>query len=139
MKTGTALTEGHSGTLVRLPGAVFAFTRPRATPFLPRDLLVALRLITALGALPAMPQRFTERRVQDLLERSGFEDIRHERKRFSFSVRTFDDAKLLVDSLYLPGMTEERKLMAASKLASWASKARDVPISLAMTVAKKCT
>jgi SAM-dependent methyltransferase len=120
------------------PGAVFAFTRPRATPFLPRDLLVGLRLVTSLGSLPAMPQRFTERRIQRLLEAAGFVGIRHERKRFSFSLQTFDDAKLLVDSLYLPGVTEERKLRAASKLASWAAKARDVPISIAMTVAKKC-
>jgi ubiquinone/menaquinone biosynthesis C-methylase UbiE len=120
------------------PGAMFAFTRPSAAPLLPRDLLVGLRLITSLGALPAMPQRFTERKVRGLLESAGFVEIRHERKRFSFNLRTYDDAQLLVHSLYLPDMTEERKLRAADTLASWASKARDIPVSIAMTVAKKC-
>jgi ubiquinone/menaquinone biosynthesis C-methylase UbiE len=119
------------------PGAVFAFTRPSTAPLLPRDLLVGLRLITALRALPAMPQRFTERRVQGLLERAGFVGIRHERKRFSFVLRTLDDAKLLVNSLYLPDRTEEHRLRAADILASWALKSRDIPVSIAMTVANK--
>jgi SAM-dependent methyltransferase len=114
-----AFSEIHR---VLKPGAIFAFTLPRATPILPRDL----------------PQRFTGRKVKDLLESAGFIGIHHERKRFSFNLHTFDDAKLLVDSLYLPGVTDERKLRAASTLASWGSKARDIPISIAMTVARKC-
>jgi SAM-dependent methyltransferase len=130
-----AFSEIHR---VLKPGAIFAFTLPRATPILPRDLLVGLRLVTSLGARPAMPQRFTGRKVKDLLESAGFIGIHHERKRFSFNLHTFDDAKLLVDSLYLPGVTDERKLRAASTLASWGSKARDIPISIAMTVARKC-
>jgi hypothetical protein len=121
-----------------MEAAISSMAMRLVTPLLPRDLLVGLRLITSLGALPALSQRFTERNVQGLLEGSGFVGICHERKRFSFSLRTYDDAKLLVDSLYLPSMTEERKLRAASKLASWASKIRDIPISVAMTVAMKC-
>ena len=119
------------------PGAVFAFTRPSIAPFWPRDLLVGFNLVSSLRALPAMPQRFTKRRIQGLLESCGFVGIRHEGKRFSFKLCTADDAKLLVDSLYLPGMADAHKLRAANKLATWASKGREIPITLAMSVARK--
>jgi hypothetical protein len=44
---------------------------------------------------------------------------------------------LLVDSLYLPGMTDTQKMKAVERLANWALKGREIPISLAMTVARK--
>jgi SAM-dependent methyltransferase len=129
-----AISEAHR---VLKPNGVFAITLPSRTPILPRDLLVELKVISSLAALPAMPQQFSEQRIHGLLESSGFVGISHERRRFSFILRTFDDAKLLVDSLYLPGMTDTQKMRAVERLANWALKGREIPISLAMTVARK--
>jgi|GEM_PF-489688 len=118
-------------------GGTFAFIRPSATPFLLRDLMVGASLALSLGGLPAMPQRFSRRRIQYLLEKSGFNAVRHETRRFSLSLRTLEDAQLVVDSLYLPKVPEERRSRAAARLASMASLVPEVPISVALTVAQK--
>jgi ubiquinone/menaquinone biosynthesis C-methylase UbiE len=120
-------------------GGTFVFIRPSAYPLFPRDLVVGGLIAFSLGALPAMPQRFSRRRIQGLLETSGFDSVRHENRRFSLALRTLEDAKLLVDSLYLPSVSQARRYRAAEQLASWASVVREVPISVAMTVAKKST
>jgi ubiquinone/menaquinone biosynthesis C-methylase UbiE len=120
-------------------GGTFAFIRPSAFPLFPRDLVAGGLIALSLGALPAMPQRFSRRRIQGLLERSGFNSVSHENRRFSLTLRTLEDAKLLVDSLYLPSVSETRRRKAAEQLASWASIVREVPISVAMTVAQKST
>ena len=129
-----AISEAHR---VLKPNGIFAITLPSKTPILPRDLLVGLKVFSSLGAFPAMPQQFSEQRIHGLLESSGFVEISHERRRFSFVLHTFDDAKLLVDSLYLPRMTDTQKMRAVDKLANWALKGREIPISLGMTVARK--
>jgi ubiquinone/menaquinone biosynthesis C-methylase UbiE len=120
-------------------GGTFTFIRPSSYPILPRDLVAGGLIVFSLGALPAMPQRFSRRRIQGLLERSGFNSVSHENRRFSLTLRTLEDANLLVDSLYLPGVSETRRRKAAEQLASRASVLREVPISVAMTVAKKST
>jgi ubiquinone/menaquinone biosynthesis C-methylase UbiE len=120
-------------------GGSFTFIRPSAYPLFPRDLVVGGLIALSLGALPAMPQRFSRRRIQGLLETSGFNSVRHENRRFSLSLHTLEDAKLLVDSLYLPSVSRARRDRAAEQLASWASVVREVPISVAMTTAQKST
>ena len=120
-------------------GGTFTFIRPSAYPLLPRDLVVGGLVTLSLGALPAMPQRFSRRRIQGLLERSGFNSVSHENRRFSLALRTLEDARLLVDSLYLPNVSQARRSKAAEQLASWASVVREVPVSVAMTIAQKST
>jgi SAM-dependent methyltransferase len=120
-------------------GGSFTFIRPSAYPLFPRDLVVGGLIVLSLGARPSMPQRFSRRRIQGLLERSGFNSVRHENRRFSLSLRTLEDAKLLVDSLYLPSVSKARRDRAAEQIASWASVVREVPISVAMTTAHKST
>ncbi len=129
-----ALTETHR---VLKDGGTFAFIRPSATPFFPRDLIVGATLALSLGALPAMPQRFSTRSMQRLLEKSGLTSVKHEARRFSYNLHTLEDAQLIVDSLYLPKVSGQRRLLAARRLTWMASLVREVPISISLTVAQK--
>ncbi len=119
------------------PGGTFVFIQPTATPFIPRDLLVGAALTYSLRSLPAMPQRFPKRRIRDLLRNAGFDSIRHESKRFAFRLSDAGDASLTVNALYLPTVSSWRLASAAQLLAFLAPALREIPISVALTAARK--
>ncbi|MQA05025.1 MAG: methyltransferase domain-containing protein [Streptosporangiales bacterium] len=70
-----------------------------------------------------------------VLRAAGFAVDADERRVFRLAVETAADAELVVDSLYLPDVDEERIAAAKQALAGWARPGRRLPLPLRRVVA----
>jgi SAM-dependent methyltransferase len=86
-------------------------------------------LLAVLGraAMP-FPRPAVVRDPLAVLDAAGFETIGDERRRFSFSIATRDDADLFVDSLYLPAVSPRRIGAARSLVRSWRTRTIGIPL-----------
>ncbi|MGH3436311.1 MAG: class I SAM-dependent methyltransferase [Sciscionella sp.] len=96
-----------------------------------------LRIMTALG-VRAQPWPNPQARdgLPGVLRRRGFRIRSNERRRFALPLSGEADAKLLVDSLYLPGMSERHRARAEGQLARQFRHDVRLPLPLRRVVAE---
>lgn len=124
------------GRILRPNGVLVALV-PSRLGASPRGLLGWTRVLGALGfASPRWPNPHACDRLAGLLSRHGFQIVATERRTFWFPVDTGDSAALLVDSLYLPGISADRLASAKQKLGSWARPGRRLPLPLRRVIAR---
>lgn len=133
--------EAALGEVARIlrPGGLFVTIRPVAWPARVSDLRVALPLLIGLRHLPEMPQRFGGRAFNNLLASAGFDLVDDRAQRFTPPLADANDAMLTVEALYLPHVSDERRVAATRRLARIARPGREVPLAIRRTVAAKQT
>ncbi len=117
------------------PGGVFATIRPVGAPATVHDLRLAAPLLLGLRRRPELPQRFTSRRLRQLLAVSGLHVVSEDAERFVHPLETAQDAHLAVAALYLPHVSLERRLDAAERLERHARPGVELPLAIRRTVA----
>lgn len=101
----------------------------------------ALAWVRVMYTLRALRQPWPTPRARDglaaLLRGAGFHVRSDERRVFTLRLDTPDAAALLVDGLYLPGLTEHRARAAKRALAAWARPGRRLELPLRRVVAER--
>lgn len=103
------------------PGGVLAATVPSAVPLRPQDMRLLAPLTARLRSTPQFPGGGEMTGLTSAMENAGLRVLEDARERFGFVVRSEDDARLLVRSLYLPGTSDRRRDAAATWLAARAA------------------
>lgn len=117
------------------PGGTFATIRPVGTPVRAADLSLVVPLLLGLRHLPEMPQRFGGQRFRRLLADAGMVVIDDGAVRFAHPLEREDDARLAVEALYLPHVSDERRADATRRLARRARRGAEIPVAIRRTVA----
>ncbi len=129
---GPALAEVRR---VLRPGGVFATIRPVGSPFHLGDLRLAVPLLLGLRHLPEMPQRFTRSGLRTFLEAAGLSVTSDLALRFVHPLETESQARLALEALYLPHVSEGRRRDAERRLARLAGAGKELPVAIRRTVA----
>lgn len=138
------MVSGHVDTVlaeaarVLRVGGVLAATVASALPLRPQDMRVLVSLTARLRATPQFPTGPELTGLTASLGTAGFRVLEDARERFGFVVRTLDDARLLLRSLYLPGTSDRRRESAARWLSERAGGNDDgveVPLPIRRVVA----
>jgi SAM-dependent methyltransferase len=112
-------------------GGMLSATVASAVPLRPSDVLVLGPLTARLRTPPRFPGGAELTGLGGLLEDAGFDVLEDGRERFAFRVRSAEDAALLVDALYLPDATDERREAAAGWLTERAaSRAEGIEVAI---------
>ncbi|WP_460520178.1 class I SAM-dependent methyltransferase [Flindersiella endophytica] len=106
-------------------GGVLSATVASSRPLRPSDLLTLGPLTAKLRSTPRFPSGGELGGVQQALESSGFLVLEDARERFEFRVRGTADARLLLESLYLPDVPASRLEQAIAWLTERAQAGRD--------------
>ncbi|MGH3367568.1 MAG: class I SAM-dependent methyltransferase [Nocardioidaceae bacterium] len=94
-------------------GGVLAATVASAVPLRTQDMRLLAPLTARLRTTPQFPNGAEMTNLTSSIEAAGFRVLEDARERFGFVVRTGDDARLLMRSLYLPGTSDRRRDLAA--------------------------
>ncbi|WP_019810814.1 class I SAM-dependent methyltransferase [Saccharomonospora halophila] len=123
--------------ILRPGGVLVALVPARLRPS-PRGWLEWARVLRALGITN---QRWPNPRacdgLADVLSRHGFAVVSSEHRTFPFPLDSSDSAALLVDSLYVPGISMDRVAAAKRALGSRARPGRSLPVPLRRVVARR--
>jgi SAM-dependent methyltransferase len=119
------------------PGGRFVSIRPVTFPVEVTDVRVGLELFRGLRSMPALPQWLGRSRFARMQAAAGLRVIDDRALRFSHPLVAADDARLIVDSLYLPTVPVSRREAAVRRLTRLAGPGRDVPVSIRRTVSIK--
>ena len=84
------------------PGGVLAAIAPAVRPLGPRDLRVLTRISGRLRTKPSFPGPVELAGFHRTLEATGLTRVEDKRERYHFTVRTREDAELVMSALYLP-------------------------------------
>jgi SAM-dependent methyltransferase len=106
------------------------FLLPSRGPLTARDRARYASLGIALRTTTLFPESPLDRDPASYLEQARFEVIADDIRRFAYPIHNHDDANLLVDSLYLPAVTEERRTEAQRLAARWTRHGLGVPFRL---------
>ncbi|WP_045692555.1 class I SAM-dependent methyltransferase [Streptomyces rubellomurinus] len=128
-----ALAEIHR---VLRPGGLLIATLPTTGPLRLRDLATAGPLLLALGQRLRYPNDQALAHLPAVLASAGFDLRSDERRRFTFTLASPSDARLLLDSLYLPGLTPAAHHRALSVLRAAAAVDTPFPIPLRRITAR---
>jgi len=101
------------------PGGTLRLLLPARRPLTPVDLARYASLAAALGTTTWFPPSRLGRNPGRFLQRAGLTVTADDRRRFSYPLHTADDAALLVDSLYLPGVGPPRRQAARRIAVGW--------------------
>jgi SAM-dependent methyltransferase len=116
------------------PGGTLAVTIPVEAGISSRAALVLGRIVFG-GALPRSPNTAVLADAEALFARHSLQIVGDERRRFGYTVRSRADARLLLDSLYLPALTPaRRRVLAGVALAAVPLRPR-VPIPIRRLIA----
>ncbi len=120
------------------PGGIFVGLVPTVRPVAMGDLQVASQLTRLLRTSPRFPVQI-ELTVGQLLQARGLRKVEDARERYRFSVRSREDADLLLSSFYLPATPPDRLEAAAVWMTAQAERRGqlDVPMPLRRITAIK--
>jgi len=127
-----ALAECHR---VLVPGARLVATLPATRPLQKRDLPIVAGLLVALGGAPRYPNDRLTPRLRTLLHVAGFRIDSDESRRFGYVINEAADADLLLESLYLPGLSPARYRWAGTYLRALAKADLELPVPIRRVVA----
>lgn len=122
-----ALAEIHR---VLRPGGLLIATVPAHGPLRVHDFATVGALLVALRRPLRYPNDDALRRLPVVLDAAGLDLLADERRRFALRLGGPSDARLLVDSLYLPGLTPAAHRRALRVLRAAAAVGVDVPVPL---------
>jgi SAM-dependent methyltransferase len=105
-------------------GGVLSATVASPRPLRPSDLLTLGPLTARLRSTPRFPSGGELIGVQQALSDAGLQVLEDARERFEFRVRGTADARLLLESLYLPDVSETRLEQAIAWLTERAQAGR---------------
>jgi SAM-dependent methyltransferase len=118
------------------PGGVLVATVPVNGPLRPSEWWRICRLCVAVGHLRLRyPNDRALRRPRRHLASARLRLHADERRRFTFTPTTADDDALVVDSLYLAGLSERRRATGIRIVAGWRARGLGVPIPVRRLVA----
>ncbi|UYQ65866.1 class I SAM-dependent methyltransferase [Streptomyces peucetius] len=118
------------------PGGMLAVLVPARLGLDPRGLMGWARVMSALGvARQPWPNPQARDAAATVLRRAGFTVRSDERRVFTLVLETDDDAAVLVDGLYLPGLRPERAAAAKRVLGGWIRDGRTLPLPLRRVLA----
>ncbi|HEY8218351.1 MAG TPA: methyltransferase domain-containing protein [Acidimicrobiia bacterium] len=114
------------GRVIDAGGCLVALV-PATRPVRTRDRVRYARLLAALRrrhfAYPEDPEH-----IDAVLERRGFDVVNSERRSFRYPIDEPVHARLLIDSLYLPGTSDERVARAQVLTRRWIGTSIGVPL-----------
>jgi len=90
------------------PGGVLAAIAPAVRPLGPRDLRVLTRISGRLRTKPSFPGPVELAGFHRTLEATGLTRVEDKRERYHFTVRSREDAELVMSALYLPHTRRSR-------------------------------
>lgn len=107
------------------PNGLLSATVASAIPLRASDLVLLGPLTARLRSAPRFPAGGELTGLGEAMADAGLDVFEDARERFGFRVRTEDDARLLLESLYLPDTPPERVAAAIDWLTGRAASARD--------------
>ena len=111
------------------PGGTAVFMLPGSRPLTPADLLHYGQLMTAVRQSHlAYPNDRRIARLGRLLQKAGFDLVADERLRFVYPIEDEASARLFVDSLYLPAVSERRLAKASTAASRWMGQEIGIPL-----------
>lgn len=114
------------------PGGMFAFMAPTIVPVHPRDMGTLAGIVSRLGSLPKFPGNTEITGYVPALVGTGLRKVEDARERYHVVVRTPEEAAEVIEALYLPTTSDERRQRAVDWLVDRSIRDGDVRISLAM-------
>ncbi|WP_210717707.1 class I SAM-dependent methyltransferase [Amycolatopsis acididurans] len=119
------------------PGGVLVALVPGRLGVSPRGWLGWARVLRALGVTSQpWPNPHACDSLAGILARHGFTVVSTARRTFPFPLDTAESAALLVDSLYLPGISADRIAAAKHTVGTQARIGRSLPLPLRRVVAR---
>ena len=101
------------------PGGTLHVLLPSRRPLRPSDTWRYLRLYVALGSPARFPPSPLTRRAERVLDDAGLTVVSTESRRFGYPLSGPGSARLLVDALYLPGVSDRARERAVAVGAGW--------------------
>lgn len=114
------------------PGGVLAAIAPAVRPLERRDLAILTRINTRLRTKPQFPGPVELTGFARLLQQVGLRRVEDARERYVFTIRTRDDATLVLSALYLPGTRASRLQAATEYLEDRLAKRGPVEVAIPM-------
>ncbi len=115
---------------------VMVIVLPAQRPAKISDVVRFGSLLAVLGRLMLpFPHPEVAQNLRELLDGAGFELVEDVRDRFEYPISEEADADLLIDSLYLPGVSHRRMRVALALVRRWVG--RSVGLPLRRVVARK--
>lgn len=121
----TALAEIRR---VLRPGAEVRILLPTSSPLNVADRCRYGRLSVALGTSRLFPPTTLNDAAEERLRQQGLTLLGDERARFAYRIESADDADLLIGSLYLPELPEQRIAVAHQVATRWLGNELGVPL-----------
>jgi SAM-dependent methyltransferase len=114
------------------PGGVLAAIAPALRPLGTRDLRVLTRISGRLRAKPRFPGPVEMAGFHKTFEAAGLTRVEDKRERYHFSVRSREDAELVMSALYLPGIRRSRVEAAVEYLEDRLKRREAVEVAIPM-------
>ncbi|GAA1835075.1 class I SAM-dependent methyltransferase [Microlunatus capsulatus] len=119
-------------TRVLRPGGVLAAIAPAVRPLGPPDLLTLGQISRRLRAKPRFPGPVELAGFHKTLDAVGLTRVEDKRERYRFSVRSREDAELVMSALYLPSTRRSRVVAAVEYLEDRLERSESVEIAIPM-------
>jgi SAM-dependent methyltransferase len=114
------------------PGGVLAAIAPAVRPLGPRDLRVLTRISGRLRTKPSFPGNVEIAGFHKTLEATGLTRVEDKRERYHFSVRSREDAEVMMSALYLPNTRKSRVQAAVEYLEDRLKRRESVEVAIPM-------
>ena len=114
------------------PGGVLAAIAPAVRPLGPRDLRVLTRISGRLRTKPSFPGPVELAGFHKTLDATGLTRVEDKRERYHFTVRTREDAELVLSALYLPHTRGSRVQAAVEYLEDRLRRHESVEVAIPM-------
>jgi SAM-dependent methyltransferase len=119
-------------TRVLRPGGVLAAIAPTVRPLGPLDLVTVSQISRRLHARPRFPGPVELAGFHKTLDAVGLTRVEDKRERYRFSVRSREDAELVMSALYLPSTRRSRVEAAVEYLEDRLQRSESVEIAIPM-------
>jgi SAM-dependent methyltransferase len=114
------------------PGGVLAAIAPAVRPLGPRDVRVLTRISARLRTKPSFPGNVEIAGFHKALDATGLTRVEDKRERYHFSVRSREDAELMMSALYLPNTRKSRVQAAVEYLEDRLKRRESVEVAIPM-------
>ena len=123
------------------PGGVLVATYPTWGFVRPSEVLTLAGMIARLHAIPEIPNALSPAQLRGSIGVTPMDLTSHKKVRYELTLRSSEDAQMLIDGLYLPSVCAKRVRSATAHLAAAvARRSRSVPLHIAhLTMTRRAT